>query len=159
MRRVEEFALRKGLVIHRPLGSGVHGSVFAAESHLEGGQVALKGFEHERWFRQERDVYLRLLDRGIFEVCGCHIPELLDFDDRLWVIEMTIVTRPFVPDFAGAYLDHAPAFSDEVLADWHAEKREQFETRGSDVLRILAALQMQGIHMIDVNPGNISFGD
>jgi hypothetical protein len=30
--------------------------------------------------------------------------------------EMTVVTRPFVLDFAGAYLDWGPEFSDEVLA-------------------------------------------
>jgi hypothetical protein len=36
---------------------------------------------------------------------------------RLWVIEMTIVTRLFVLDFAGAYLDARPEFSEACRLD------------------------------------------
>ena len=64
---------------------------------------------------------------------GLRVPRLLQFDDDLWVIEMTIVSRPFVLDFAGAYLDMPPDFSDEVMADWHAEnaRRRNPEARTS----------------------------
>jgi hypothetical protein len=41
------------------------------------------------------------------------------------VIEMTIVSRPFVLDFAGAYLDSPPEFSAEIWSEWEAEKRDQ----------------------------------
>jgi hypothetical protein len=40
----------------------------------------------------------------------CHVPQMVAFDDDLWVIAMTLVERPFVLDFAGAYLDQAPRF-------------------------------------------------
>jgi hypothetical protein len=70
-----------------------------------------------------------------------------------------LVARPFVLDFAGAYLDQAPDFSEEVLADWRAEKQEQFGPRWSDVQAILGLLESYGVFMIDVNPGNVSFGD
>jgi hypothetical protein len=72
---------------------------------------------------------------------------------------MTMVQQPFVLDFAGAYLDQAPTFSDEVMADWRAEKQDQFGARWRDVQGILAVLEGYGIYMIDVNLGNISFGD
>ena len=75
------------------------------------------------------------------------------------VIEMTVVTRPFVLDFAGAYLDWGPNFSEEVLADWRAEKQEQFGPRWPEVQAVLGALEAYGIFMVDVNPGNVSFGD
>lgn len=72
---------------------------------------------------------------------------------------MTIVTRPYVLDFGGAYLDEPPQFSDEVMAEWYAEKKEPFGKRWPDALRILRALAELGIHVIDVNPNNISWRD
>ena len=84
---------------------------------------------------------------------------MLRHDDDLWVIEMTVVTRPFVLDFAGAYLDWPPDFSEEVLADWRAEKQEQFGPRWAEVQAILRSLEGYGVFMVDVNPGNISFGE
>lgn len=44
------------------------------------------------------------------------------------------------------------------MAEWRAEKVEQFGDRWSEVQAILGVLQSYGIHMIDVSPGNISFG-
>ena len=56
-------------------------------------------------------------------------------------------------------VDQAPDFSDEVLADWRAEKQEQFGRRWPEVQAILQLLEDLGIFLIDVNPGNVSFGD
>src|SRR6266436_4248684 len=79
--------------------------------------------------------------------------------NTLWIIEMSLVSPPYVLDFAGAYLDWAPDFSEEVMADWRAEKQEQFEQHWPEVQAILAVLETYGVFMVDVNPGNISFGD
>jgi len=67
------------------------------------------------------------------------------------------VTRPFVLDFAGAYLDWGPEFSEEVLADWLKEKQEQFGPRWAEVQAILRELEGYGVFVIDVTPNNISF--
>ena len=53
---------------------------------------------------RERAVYERLKQAGVTEVLGFNIPQFIRADDDLRVIEMSIVTRPFVLDFAGAYL-------------------------------------------------------
>jgi hypothetical protein len=159
VRRAQQYADRKDLMIGRQLGSGVHGIVFSAESQIEGGRSALKVHEHGPDYARERNVYLRLKEHALTEVRGCNVPELLAFDDELWVIEMTIVSRPFVLDFAGAYLDRPPDFSEEVLADWRAEKQEQFGPRWPEVQIILGTLESYGVFLADVNPGNISFGD
>ena len=74
-----------------------------------------------------------------------------------WVIEMEVVTRPFVLDFAGAYLDTPPDYPDEVLADWRTEKQEQFGDRWPDVEAILRSLEQFGIYVADVSPGNVAF--
>src|SRR5436190_162174 len=159
IRRAEEYANRKGLMIGRELGSGVHGIVFSAEYQTEGGRSALKVHERGVDYGRERDVYLRLKEHGVSEVRGCNVPELVAFDDELWVIEMTVVSRPFVLDFAGAYLDQAPEFSEEVLADWWAEKQEQFGERWPEVQAILRHLETYGVLVLDVNPGNVTFAD
>lgn len=159
IRRVQEYAGRKGLVLREWLGAGIHGSVFAAEYQSEGGRSALKGHERRSAYERERDVYLRLREADVTTIRGCHVPALIDHDDELWVIEMTIVSRPFVLDFAGADLDRAPDFSDEVLVDWRAEKQEQFGGRWPEVEAILGTLAAYGIFMLDVNPGNVSFDD
>jgi hypothetical protein len=72
---------------------------------------------------------------------------------------MTVVTRPFILDFASASLDKPPDFSEEVLADWQAEKAEQFEQRWPEVQGILRSLESLGIFLIDVHPGNIALVD
>ena len=78
----------------------------------------------------------------------------------MWVIEMTVVTPPFLLDFAGAYLDWPPEFSSEATDYWFHEKQEQFGTRWAEVRNILAMLSDQvDIYMLDVNPGNIMFAD
>jgi hypothetical protein len=122
-------------------------------------QSAVKVHEREVEYRRERDIYLRLRDHGVAQVRGCEVPQMLRYDDELFVIEMTVVARPFVLDFAGAYLDRAPDFSEEVLADWRKEKQEQFGGRWPTVQAILGTLESFGVFMEDVSPGNISFGD
>ena len=86
-----------------------------------------------------------------------HVPQLLGYDDDLWVVEMTIVTRPYVLDFAGAYLDSRPDYPEHVMCDWRVEKEEQFEDRWPEVQGIIGAFEQYDIYLADVNPGNIAF--
>lgn len=99
------------------------------------------------------------MGHAVTYIRGAAVPEMLDYDDELWVIEMTIVSRPFALDFAGAYLDDPPDYSEEVMEDWRAEKEEQFGSRWPEVQAIIRALETYGVFMADVNPGNVSFGD
>jgi len=87
------------------------------------------------------------------------VPEMTDFDDNLRILEMTIVKRPFVLDFAAAYLDQRPEFPPEIWTEWEAEKREQFEDRWPIVQRILDSFEEVGIYLTDVSPANIAFSD
>jgi hypothetical protein len=110
-------------------------------------------------FLRELAVYQRLKAARITKVLGFNVPQLLRHDDGICIIEMTIVTRPFVLDFAGAYLDMPPEFSDDVWAEWEAEKQEQFGARWTRVKAALASLEEMDIHMVDVSPSNITFVD
>ena len=159
LQRLEEYAKQRRLKLGQGLGAGVHGIVFAAQSQSSVGRVALKAHRNEADYRRERDAYLRLRERQVVAIRGCNVPERLGYDDSLFVIEMTVVVRAFVLDFGGAFLDDAPEFPDEVLADWRSEKMEQFGPRWPEVQSILAGLQSYGIYLLDVNPGNISFAE
>ena len=72
---------------------------------------------------------------------------------------MTIVARPFVLDFAGAWVDAPPDFPDQTWAEWEAEKREQFDIHWPKVQTVLGALEALDIYMVDVSPSNIAFLD
>jgi hypothetical protein len=161
--RAQEYCQRHGLALGNELGHGVHGIVFATESQAQKTvvsiQSAIKVHEREPDYRRERDVYLRLKENAVTAIRGCHVPQMLRYDDEKWIIEMSVVSRPFVLDFAGTFLDKAPDFSEEVLADWRAEKEEQFGTRWPEVEAILRVLQSYGIHVLDVSPNNVSLGD
>jgi hypothetical protein len=87
------------------------------------------------------------------------VPQLLGSADDLRVIEITIVQRPFVLDFAGARLDRRPEFTPEIWSDWEVEKREQFEGRWTTVEKILSAFEEYGVYLLDVSPNNIAFRD
>src|SRR4026207_1339587 len=69
---------------------------------------------------------------------GFHVPQLIRADDDLWVIEMTIVTRPFVLDFAGAYLNSRPEFSEETWWSGKPKSEKQFVERWRTVLRVMS---------------------
>ncbi|HMD54932.1 MAG TPA: hypothetical protein VKJ65_10320 [Phycisphaerae bacterium] len=148
------YAAQRGLAITGNLGRGVHGSVYSSNTI-----TAIKGHKQPESYRRELDCYNRLMEQNVTEIYGHHVPQLVSYDDDFLVIEITIVTPPFLLDFGGAYLDWPPEFSDEVMEQWASDKQEQFGKRWASVQRILAFLRdVHGIYMLDVNPGNIMFG-
>lgn len=153
------YASRRELQLAERLGFGVHGMIFVVEHKSKGGKTAVKAHREAEPFRRECAVYARLRAAAVTEVLEFHVPQFLRADDELRVIEMSIVTRPFVLDFAGAYLDAPPDFPEELWAEWESGKRELFEERWPKVEAILAALQQWGVYMVDVSPSNIGFAD
>lgn len=151
------YAARHQLQLAERLGFGIHGIIYVAEDKSAGGKTAVKVHRESEPFRRECEVYERLGEIGVATILGFNVPQLLRTDDELRIIEMTIVTRPFVLDFAGAYLDAPPEFSDEIWADWESGKREQFDVRWPEVQAVLAALEKWDVYMVDVSPSNIAF--
>jgi len=150
------YAARHQLQLAERLGFGIHGIIFVAEHKFKGGKTAVKVHREAEPYLRERVAYERLKQAGVTEVLGFHVPQFIRADDELRVIEMSIVTRPFVLDFAGAYLDAPPDFPDDVRAEWEAGIREQFEARWPAVEGVLAALEEMRIYMVDVSPSNIA---
>jgi hypothetical protein len=102
IRRAEEYCRWTGKRLGPELGFGVHGIVFTLESQSAARRAAIKIHERERYYLRERDVYRRLAEVGLTSVQGCTVPEMIRSDDELWIIEMTVVTPPYLLDFAGA---------------------------------------------------------
>jgi hypothetical protein len=153
------YAAKQDLQLTRRLGFGVHGIIFSTHSKSGSGRSAVKVHREVEPYRRERQIYERLKKASAVVVAGFNIPKLVQADDELRIIEMSIVRRPFVLDFAGAYLDSRPEFSEEIWADWEAGKRELFEARWPQVQAVLAALEELGIYMVDVTPGNVAFAN
>lgn len=158
----QEYASRNRLVVEKNLGlgAGIHGQVFLIRGALTPGGAAIKAFYEEEFFCREVQVYERLLEAKVRDIRGFAVPQFLRVAADLLVLEMTVVERPYVLDFAGAYLDdQVPKFDNEVWEAWEADKREKFGERWPEVQAVLADLEQYGIHMLDVNPGNVAFAN
>jgi hypothetical protein len=151
------YAARYQLEFAETLGPGKDGIVVVARYKTKPSDVALKFFRFKDAYRREKHAYQRLEAFGVSRILDFNVPQLLRFDDELQVLEMTIVKRPFILDFAGAYLDRRPEFSAEVWAQWEAEKREQFEAHWPKVEKAISEFEGMRIYLLDVSPANISF--
>ena len=153
------YSARHEIELAETLGSGKDGIVLVAKDKTKAADVAIKILRIEEFYLREKQAYLRLRMNAATTVLGFNVPQLLNWDDDLRVLAMTIVKRPFVLDFAAAYLDVRPEFPADVWADWESGKREQFEGRWPDVQKVLAAFEALGIYLLDVSPSNIAFLD
>lgn len=104
----------------KSLGWGIGGFVY-----LSPDQVSAVKVHHGSGFLTELETYRRLEHLGIRELHGLSIPRLLGYDHDLRVIQMDVVSPPFLLDFAGV-LFKPPDFSEEVLEDWHAGIAQKF---------------------------------
>ena len=150
---LRRYADARGLTLGGLLGEGKDGAVYrttrpsAAKLHVNG-----------EVYRRERDAYFRLGDVEMDEVAGLNIPKLIDQDNDLFVLEMTVVSPPFLLDFASAYLDDPPDWPEDVMEDWHGQLRDRFDDRYDDVLAVLAELEgAAGVHLFDVHADNLKF--
>ena len=148
-KRAKQYQSDKRLELESCLGAGTQGSVYLFNSPSRSQRVAVKFHERDEAYVRERNVYLRLQELEIHEVHGHEVPQLVDFDDRLLAIEMTIVSPPFVLDFGGAYLDRPPDYTPEVWADWRAQKSDAFEDHWPAAERIIEEFKIYGIFIAD----------
>src|SRR4051812_11316294 len=45
------------------------------------------------------------------------VPKLISWDDDLLIVEIQVVSPPFILDFGKAYLDHPPDFDEQTMAE------------------------------------------
>src|SRR4051812_34802759 len=124
--RAKKYAKLSGIELDfaRPLGGGTDGKVWKSNKN-----TAVKVLERLVGYYNERDSYLRLAQFGWTEKFeGFWLPQLLDYNDNLWTIEMEIVTqKPYLLDFAKVRIDRPPDFSAEVIEAANQQGQELFE--------------------------------
>jgi hypothetical protein len=149
------YAMKRGLEITGPLGDGLDGSIWKVRGKKKAISWALKIHAGVAGYRRERDCYLRLSEHQVCEVAGFQVPVLGRSDEEFLAIEMSMVARPFIVDFAQAYLDLPPEFSADV---WVERLRTWSDRYGKDwpvVERALDELEDYGIYYLDVHQRNI----
>ncbi len=78
----------------KKLGSGNEGFVWATTRNS-----AVKLFERLDNFKRELECYQRLAEFNLNKIDVFQVPELLRYDEIQLVIEMTLVTPPYLPGF------------------------------------------------------------
>jgi hypothetical protein len=153
----EAYAARNQLQLIERAGSGIHGIVFFVAGKTGLGTAVIKAHLSDEAYRREQDVYRRVMQLEITQIRGFEVPALLDADDALRILKLTLVMPPFLLDFASAHLNRAPEFSQEIWDDWQEKNREQFGDDWPMAQMILAELEGMGIYMLDPSPSNIRF--
>lgn len=153
--RLQAYAIQRGAQLMERLGFGQDGLVYATDQ-----ESVLKCLRYERLYQNERNVYQRLAQLGSEEIAGFNVPKLINSDDALWIVEIQLVTPPFVLDFAGASLDQPSRIFAEMSEDDHLEwiesRVEMYGDEWSLVETLLSQLRRHKIYLSDVKPGNIS---
>ena len=106
--RLQEYAYRCSLELTERVGFGQDGIVWMTTR-----PSAIKALRYAEHYSREVEVYERLRKHNIKQINGFSVPRMIRNDDELWIVEMTLVTPPFVLDFAGAALDRPPAHANE----------------------------------------------
>ena len=137
-----------------PLGAGKDGGVWPTDR-----TTAVKIHERAESYRAERNAYIRFRDVGLTDVNGFAVPELVGHDDDLLAIEMTMVSPPFVVDFASVVLDIDPELIEDEGHTLEDMVRERFgDDRVGDVLGIRDELIVRaGAYLSDLHGHNIKF--
>jgi hypothetical protein len=122
---------------------------------------AVKFFDRIDRFARELEVYRILSDKGIRDTAGHRVPVFIDSDEQLLAIEMEIVERPFLLDFAGAKHPHeVPDFEQHVLDEHLQHLQELFGNRWADAIHVTEMFRQQtGFVLLDIHPGNVAFED
>lgn len=134
------------------LGFGQDGKVWKTSRH-----TAIKVFERIRQFKAELGCYQRLAQEKLAKIDGLQIPQLVDFDEALMIVEMTIVNPPFLIDFGKCYLDERPPYDESQKRVELAKLRRVFKDNFSRLQGILWKLEQIGIYYVDARPANIRF--
>jgi hypothetical protein len=123
--------------------------------------TAVKFFDRIERFNREFEVYRILIDKEIHDIAGHRVPTLIGSDEDLRAIEMTIVERPFLLDFAGAKRpNEVPDFEQHVRDEHVRHLQELFGDRWADAIHVAEMFrQATEFTLMDIHPGNVAFGD
>jgi hypothetical protein len=135
------------------LGWGIDGVVYRSPRE----PAAIKIHTRQTKYFAELAAYQRLAEFGATEFKGFAIPKLLRYHEALQVIEMSVVSVPFLLDFAAATLDFPKEFEADNEQIWWNELRERFGSDFNVAQDVYYGLiDRFGIYYYDLKPGNLT---
>lgn len=155
--RAQAYAQSRGLGFDPKgtLGFGQDGSIWRTAN-----RTAIKVFRRPQAYSTELACYERLRSHNVIRVGEFFIPGLIESDDNLLVIEMDIVSPPYLLDFGKCYPDRKPDFSPEVWQEWNDEHEARCgRDAGRSSAHAVWQLEKYGIYHIDPRPENVRFGE
>ncbi len=150
---IQFYAISRGISIDDSdsIGFGQDGAVWRSSR-----KTAIKVLERERTYINERDAYLRLREENVTHLGIFAVPSLVDYNDQLWIVEMAIVTPPYLLDFGKAYVDRDSPYTPEQKEESLELCRELFEPDDWELIEeALLDLRLLGIEYLDIKPANI----
>jgi hypothetical protein len=137
--------------LERRLGFGQDGAVWKSDRN-----TAVKSLLRLDNYRNELRCYQRFLQKNVTRIFRFSVPQLVKWNDSLQIIEMKIVTPPYILDFGKVWIDKRPDYSPETWQDYYAALEERFGDDTREVRKLVSALQVEyGIWYMDAKPGNI----
>lgn len=122
--------------------------------------TAVKAFHRPLNYEVEKACYQRLAEKKLRSIDGLALSRMIDFADELQVIELEIVTPPYLLDFGKAYIDQKAPYDATQLTEYKNMIGELFGDDYPRVLKITRLLwSLCQIDYIDAKPANICFGD
>lgn len=132
------------------LGGGISGFVFASPDF----RTALKVHRTIEGYTTEVAVYKELVRLNITKICGLQLPRPRKRRNDLRLIQMDIVSPPFLLDFAGVLFE-PPDFPEDVMEHWHEQNRNFFGPNVSIVYDVYNTLARHGLYYMDFRPSNL----
>jgi hypothetical protein len=146
------YCKENSLELSSRLGKGIQGLVF---STLQ--KTALKVHCRKEAYEREKNAYLRLREKDIQKIRNLAIPKFVSSNDKLLIIEMSIVSPPYLLDFGSAYLDYPPEHLLEENYLSSPDSDEESQERKYIIQMILSDLEYQaGIFFSDTHKWNIA---
>jgi hypothetical protein len=132
------------------LGWGIGGYVYLSPDTL----TAVKVHRREEGFQTELEAYWRLRKLGMTKLHGLNIPRLLSHSPELKLIQMDVVTTPFLLDFAGV-LFRPPDFTDDAMQHWTAAIEGWYGPNAWFAHMVHHSLARHGMYYVDFRPTNM----
>ncbi len=139
--------------LEKALGEGTDGRVWFTTA-----SSVIKVFHRRQNYCTELGCYQRLMERRVKQIDGLAVPQLIEYDHDLAIIEITLVQPPYLLDFGKAYLDEPAPYTPEQLEEWRSDWVRYFPDEDlRRVRKVLAILRGYGIDYVDPKPWNIRF--
>jgi hypothetical protein len=152
----DTYSEQYGVTFAEKLGEGKDGRVFNTTR-----DTAVKFCFDQETYARELRAYVLLTAKNIESIFGFQIPLLENFDDALLAIEMSVVTPPFLLDFAAAYTREEIerfAFTEDVIAEREAHWADIFGDRWPETSALRDEFERRtGFVLLDLNLNNIRF--